>query len=350
MKLKQTPIILSLLLLAGFQLNCREEGAGTNGGTDGFSNKVTDVKVMTIKPRSFTDFIEVTGTVKADIATTVSAEESGVIKAFYKDKGDWVKAGELVLELKSEVLQASFEEAQAVYLLSKATFERQANLYKDRVISEQKYLEYKYQLDRDRARYENLKARLEKTRVRSPVSGIIVNRLTEVGEFVMPSTPLFEVVKVDTVKIAAGVPERFIPYVHYGTEAHMTFDVFPDEIYTGKITYIGPRIDRQSRTFPIEIDLVNPKMKLKPEMFAHIKIRKTSLDSVVVIPRDAIIETEAGKHVFIAKGNVAVKREVTIGGDYKNQVWITNGLKFGDQLIVVGHRDLVDGERIAIHD
>ncbi|MFQ6116346.1 MAG: efflux RND transporter periplasmic adaptor subunit, partial [bacterium] len=209
--------------------------------------------------------------------------------------------------------------------------------------------EYKFTLDRDRARYENLKARLEKTKIKSPISGVIDEKFAEIGEFVQPGVPLFKIVKTDIIKITAGVPERYIQDVKLGSAANMTFDILPDEEFSGKVSFVGPSINRNSRTFPIEIELRNKSGRLKPQMFANIKIKKAQRDSVVVIPRDAIIETESGKFVFVARGNLASKYEVKIGGSYDNQIWVLEGLKPDDLLIVVGHRELVDGERIAIH-
>ncbi len=336
-----------IVLFAILQLNCGEESLGENGA-NGVAEKVTDVKVMTIEPRSFVDYIEVTGSVIADITTVVSAEESGVIERFLKEKGDRVSKEEVVVKLNNKVLKASYDEAKAAYLLSEATFKRQANLYKDNVISEQKYLEVKYTNERNAAIYENLKARLEKTEIKSPIPGYIDEQYAEIGEFVQPGTPLFRVVKTDVVKISAGVPEKFVPHVKFGSQADITFDILPDENFVGKVTFISPSINKSSRTFPIEIQLDNRAGRLKPEMFARVKIKRAELENVAVIPRDAIIETENGKFAFVANGNLAHKRMVTIGASYENEVWVSAGLKPGDQLIIVGHRDLVDGERIAV--
>lgn len=336
-----------LALFAMLQLHCSEASHGKNGA-NGVAEKVTDVKVMMIEPKSFVDYIEVTGAVIADITTVVSAEESGVIERFLKQKGDHVSRGEIIVKLNNKVLKASYDEARAAYMLSEATFKRQANLYKDNVISEQKYLEVKYANERNAAIYENLKARLEKTEIKSPIPGYIDEQYAEIGEFVQPGTPLFRVVKTDVVKISAGVPEKFMPHIKLGSQADIAFDILPDENFVGKVTFIGPSINKGSRTFPIEIELDNRAGRLKPEMFARVKIKRAELENVAVIPRDAIIETESGKFAFVANGNLAHKRAVTIGAAYENEVWVSDGLKPGDQLIIVGHRDLVDGERIAI--
>jgi len=345
LKTRSTIVLFPFLLLI---IHCG--GNHDIDATNGIMEKATNVKVSELSPQEFVEFIELTGTVKADVTSTISAEESGVIQRFLKEKGDWVGKDETVVELKSDVLKASYEEAKASYLLSKATFERQANLYKDNVISEQKYLEYKFTYERDKARYENLKSRLDKTTIASPVSGEIDQRLAEVGEYVMPGMPLFRIVKTDLVKIAAGVPEKYITDVKKGSRAILTFDVLPDTQLEGTVSFVGPTITPSTRTFPIEITIANKDGLLKPEMFVDIKLKKAEHDRVVVIPRDAVIETEAGEFVFVAQGNVAEKRPVTIGGAYNNNVWISDGLNVGDALIVVGHRDLADGERIAVHE
>lgn len=349
MNLKRNLFIGTAILLSFISMKCGDTADGENNATNGISEKVTNVKVITIEPQTFVDYIEVTGTVNADITATISAEESGVIEDFLKEKGDSVNKGNVVVKLKSKVLQASFDEAKASYLLSEATFKRQANLYRDNVISEQKYLEYKYTLEQNKARYENLKAHLDKTKIKSPISGIIDEKLAEIGEFVQPGTPLFKVVKTDIIKISAGVPERYIPDVKIGSPATLTFDVLPNKEFNSKVTFVGPSINKNSRTFPIEIVLNNQGSQFKPEMFVNVKIKTAQLENAVVIPRDAVIETEAGKYVFVAKGNLTSKRAVQFSGSYNNQVLIRKGLNAGDQLIVVGHRDLVDGERIKIH-
>lgn len=349
MKCRNAVKLLLLSTMIFLTLHCGKDGDRVNG-TDGRAQKATDVKVITLSTASFRDYIDVTGHVQADIATVVSAEEQGVVQRFFKEKGDWVDAGEVVLSLKSKVLQANYDEAKASYLLSKATFERQANLYKDKVIPEQKYLEYKYTYDRDKARFDMLSAKLEKTTIVSPVPGYLDERFVEIGEFILPGRQLFRIVKTDTVKITAGVPETYVQDIRKGTPVDITVDVLPDLKISSRVSYVGPSIDKGSRTFPIEIRFKNPQGKLKPEMFANLKIARAAVDNAIVIPRDAVIETESHKYVFLARDGTARRQDISIGGAYGNQIWVSSGLQPGQRLIVTGHRDLVDGEPIVVHN
>ncbi len=344
-------VVQGMLFVSGVAgLSCSDEAAGLDELAKDNHQKVIDVKVLVAEPQTFVDYVEITGSVQADIATTVSAEEPGVIAEIVRDKGDKVEKGDVIFTLKSQVLKASFDEAEAAYQLSRVTFERQANLHKDGVISEQKYLDFKYNLARDKARFENLQARLAKTSITSPIAGVIDYKHVELGEYVQPGTPLVKLVKTDIVKVTAGLPERYVREVWVGSQANITFDVLPEQTFAGEVSFVGPSIQKSSRTIPVEIKLANSNQLLKPGMFANISIRNREMRDAIVVPRDAIIETERGKFVFVAEGGAAVKREVQIGGSYQNSVWLARGVSAGDSIVTVGHRDLIDGETILIHD
>ncbi len=343
--------LVSALSVAFLAVSCgRGEKAATNGtdGTDGTHVRVANVEVMELLPRSFEEYIRVSGTVKAGAQATVSAEEAGVIEAFLRDRGGAVKAGQVVVRLRSELLTASFHEAEAAYKLAEATAIRQENLYADKSISEQQYLNAKYNRDMAKARLDQLRARLARTEIRSPITGLVDTRLAERGEFVAPGKPLFTVVDVDTVKVEAGIPERYVPHLRKGASAIVTFDVYPDTAFVGRIRFIGASIDPRNRTFPVEVELSNLDHLIKPEMLARLKILKRRWQKVLVVPRDAVIEREGESAVFVAKGEIAEKRIVRTGPAEGDQVVLLSGVAPGEQLIVVGHRDLTNGERIRV--
>jgi membrane fusion protein (multidrug efflux system) len=345
---KLLPGIAAIVVLAA---GCGNNDEVATNGSDGAADapgRVTNVEVMEIVPRPFEEYIRVSGTVKAGAFATVSAEEAGVVERFERDKGDAVSAGDVVVRLRSDLLTASFQEAEAAYKLAEATAKRQENLFAQRSISEQQYLNAKYNRDMAKARLEQLAARLARTVIRSPISGLVDSRFVEQGEYVGPGTPLFTVVDVDTVKIEAGIPERYIPDLRKGTSAEITFDVYPDKVFKGRIRFVGASIDPRNRTFPTEIVLPNPEHLIKPEMLARLRILRRRLENAIVVPLDAVIERDGKAQVFVARGEIAQRREVAIGPAEGDQVVLLSGVAPGDLLIVVGHRDLTDGERIRV--
>lgn len=329
-------------------------GQGENGttnatnGTDDHPGKVTNVEVMEIVPRTFEKYIRVSGTVKAGAEATVSAEEAGVIDSIERDRGQRVSRGQVVVRLRGDLLRASYREAEAAFKLAEATAKRQENLYAEGSISEQQYLNAKYNRDMAAARLDQLAARLAKVDIRSPITGLVDARFVERGEYVAPAQPLFSVVAVDTVKIEAGVPERYVPDLRTGSTASITFDVYPDTVFTGKIRFVGASIDPRNRTFPIEVELPNRDHLIKPEMLARLKILKHRWPRVTVVPRDAVIEEDGEASVFVAIDGIAQKRVVKTGPSEGNQMVLLSGVAPGELLVVVGQRDLTDGERVRI--
>lgn len=318
--------------------------------TDHQNEKATNVEVVEIQPASFTEYIEVPGEVKADIASTISAEESGRVSRIYYSRGARVKKGAVLIELDSEVLRKMYKEARAAYESARIRFERQKNLYQQKAVSEQQFLDTKFTFQRAEAALAALRARLKKMKIRSPIDGILDNRYVDIGEFVAPGTPVAEVIKIDTVRVEAGVPERYAVDIGPGSKVQVRIDVLGDRRVDGNISFIGSTINPTNRTFPLEVIIPNPEGLIKPNMLARLYIVRRQYENAIVIPRDVIIEHETGSLVFVADGQTAKARRVEIVASSGNEVLVRGDLRFGDRLIIRGHRDLIDGEYIAVQN
>ncbi|MDQ7065740.1 MAG: efflux RND transporter periplasmic adaptor subunit [candidate division KSB1 bacterium] len=348
--------ILGMLLLAaaGATLNsCGDETGASD--LESFSigdqqEKPTNVEVQVVKPSDFVEYIEVPGTVEADIATTISAEEAGKVVRIGFKKGEQVKQGDVLIELDSEVLRKTYDEARAAFESARIRYERQKNLFEQNAISEQQYLDSKYAFERAEAAMQALKARLDKIAIRSPIAGILDNRYVDLGEFVSPGMRVAEVIKIDFVRVVAGVPERYITDIRMDSPVITSIDILGDRTFPGKITFIGSTINPQSRTFPVEVRIRNRDGLIKPNMLARLHIVRETYTNGIVVPRDVLIETEIGKQVFVAENGLAKAKKVEIVASSSNQVLIRGEVQFGDRLIVRGHRELVDGERIAVQN
>lgn len=315
--------------------------------------KVVNVEVLTVAAVDFTTYIRLTGEVEAMNDVTVSAEESGVIERFYVEKGSYVREGAPIAKIRDNVLRAQVEEARAAAELAAERYERQRQLWEDEGIgSEIAYLEARYQAELQAARLETLSARLERTTLASPISGIFDDRFVDAGEMVAPGTPVARVVEVDRLKVTGGVAERFGPTVHAGDTARVSFDVLPNRELTGVIGFVGSAVDTRSRTFPVEIVMENPERLIKPHMVANVEIANQRLRHVIVVPQSAILRTEDGYQVFLAAEQagsmVAEARSVRLGPSYANQTVVREGLNDGDKLIVRGQQLVEEGNRVRV--
>lgn len=311
-------------------------------------DSAVNVEITTLKTTKFAEYVEVPGVIKADVAATISAEEAGVVKRILRDKGTSVRANETIIELDAAFLQESYRGAEAAYNAARERYERQKNLISEKAIAEQQFLDTKYAYQQAKSAFEGLKTRLEKTRITSPINGRIDARYVDLGEFISPGTAVVNIIKTDIVKVEAGIPERYISDVKMNSEAKVSVDILGDHIFTGKISFIGATIHPSNRTFPVEIKLDNPASELKPNMFTKLRIKRKEYPEGFVVPRDAMIETESGKAIFIARDNHAERKAVKVIAIDGNHALVDGNFNFGDKIIIRGHRDLVAGEVINI--
>ena len=325
-----------------------EADGAEQDGTAGSFARVINVEVAPIAPEDFEERVLLTGTVAANRDVTVSAEESGVVEEVLAEKGRRIEAGAPIARLDAEVLAAQVEQARAQAELARQTWERRKRLWEeDRVGSEIAYLQARYGADQTASNLRSLEARLERTTIRAPFTGILEDRMVEVGTMVSPGMPVARVVEMTPVKIAAGVPERYAADVRRGAEAVVTFNVFPGEVFRAPISYVGATVDARSRTFPIEIRMPNPRGLIKPEMVANVSVERRSFDEAVVVPQDALVRVETGYVVFVVDERdgepVAVQRSVTLGPAQRDMVVVESGLEPGERLVVVGQKSVAGG-------
>ena len=318
--------------------------------------RTINVEVIQVEPQSFTHFVRVVGTVEAERDVTVSAEEGGVVEALLARKGATVRPGQALLKIDDDVLQAQLEQAASQASLAAETWERQQRLWEqEHVGTEMAYLQAKYNAETARAQAKVLSERVERTTVRAPVSGILDDRNVEIGSMVAPGAPVVRILDVDTVKIVGGVPERFAADIERGSDVTVEVEALGGRVYTGAIDFVGSAVDGDNRTFRIEVDVPNPGMGIKPGMVADVKIARRTLDSALVVPRNAVLRRETGYVVFVAEPTGegtyrAAARPVVPGATRDDSVVIDEGLEPGDRVVVIGQQTLAHGDVLRITD
>lgn len=330
-----------------------EAGGAPEGGGETPFVRVINVEVEPVSLSRFVEEIRLPGTVLANRDVTVSAEESGTVRAILAEKGDRVRSGQALVRLDDAILTAQVDQARAAAELARETWERRRRLWEeDQVGSELAYLESRYASEQASANLRTLEERLARTVIRAPIPGVLEDRMVEVGALVSPGTPVLRLVDVDPVKIRAGVPERYAPDVQPGASLQVSFDVLPQSGGTGQVAFVGSAVDRGSRTFPVEVELPNPGGLIKPEMVADVSLQRRSLEDVVVVDQDALVRVEGGYVTFVVEGDgesaVARQRPVVLGPSQGNRVVVQEGLTPGERLIVTGHRTVADGDRVRI--
>lgn len=322
-------------------------------GTDpaGFSRAV-NVEVEPVVAVPFIEYVSVTGVVEANRDVVVAAEEAGVVRQVYRERGANLRAGQAIAKIDDRVLSAQVDQARAAAELAQTTYERRKVLWEEeRIGSEIAYLQARSAAEQAAANLANLAQRLARTVVRAPFAGFLEERMVELGSTVSPGTPVARVVDASPVKVVGAVPERFSADVATGREAVIRFDAIGVE-EGGTVSFVGSAVDESSRTFPIEVRVENRDGRFKPEMSANIRLPLRTFEDAIVVPQEALIRDEGGFVVYVAvrdgDGWIAEVRPVDTGAAEGDRVVVESGLEAGDHVIVLGHHRVSDGDRVNV--
>jgi RND family efflux transporter MFP subunit len=346
-------VIGALLGVTALTAGCGDSQSPTTAEAATQQRPATRVETLVMEPTSFTDEIELTGTIEAVYDATLSAQASGTVTSIV-ELGTAVQEGERIAQLDDTEAQAALEQAQARYELAQDRYERQEPLYRDSIITALEFEQVRSERTQAQAALAQAEERLRNTRVTAPFSGTVEERFVQPGEQVAPNDPVARIIDVQPAKIVAGVPERYAGDIEKGNELRIRFQSARLGERTGTVTFVGSAIDPESRTFTIEAAIPNDERAIKPEMVAQIRLDRTTIDGALVIPRPAVVRDEAGTHVYTVNRTdsvaVAQKRDIVLGPSTGARVAVESGLQEGDEVVVVGQTNLAPGQPVEVTD
>lgn len=313
--------------------------------------RVKLVAVKAVEPQTFKHYLSVQGTVESDENILVSPKMGGVVTSVRVNEGDRVSRGQVLAIIDDAVLLQSIEELKTGLDLANTVFEKQQNLWNQKIGSEVQYLQAKNSKESLERKLETLNSQLAMTRITSPISGIVDEVNIKPGEAAAPGLGVIRVVNLSNIKVKARMADSYIGKVKKGDEVKITLPDIKEEMQ-GKVSFVGQVVNPQSRTFDLEVSLSNKDNKLKPNMLAVVNINDQTAQDAIVIDANYVQQSEFGDIVFVAgkEGNnqKAQMRKVKTGLSYNGQVEVLEGLKVGEQLITSGYQDLVDGQVIKV--
>lgn len=334
-------VLVSCLVLT----SCGKSGADTN------ADKVqpVNVKIEVLKPARLVDGIEVAGTVKASEDVNLTPEEGGVVRQWKATKGQAVKKGDLVCILNDEVIKAGYNAAEAQHKMADLNLEKQQKVFDQQGISELQLKNLEYGRDAAKANADLMKARWERTQLRSPFDGIVDNTIPNEGDFAPPGVPIARIVNTSIIKIQADVPELYSGSVRPGTQAIITFDALPNDTLKGKVGFVSSTVSASNRALQIEIVLPNPRRRIKPEMVAKVKLLRETKTNAILVSENLVQLVDRDRSiVYVETAGKAEERRLKLGGRQGIMVEVLEGLNAGDHLIVTGYQKVINGSPVIV--
>ena len=177
----------------------------------------------------------------------------------------------------------------------------------------------------------------------SPYSGVVIEKMVQQGQYVNAGEVLFNIADLSSIWVEVEIYENEFPYVHVGEQIEIRSQSFPQNSFNGRISFIYPFLDPKTRTLKARVEIANPDIKLKPDMFVN-AIIKQPLDSSIVVPVTAVMDTGKRQVVWVESSPGRFEsREVRVGQRSNDKIQILSGLNPGDKVAVSGGY-LIDSE------
>ena len=198
---------------------------------------------------------------------------------------------------------------------------------------------------------DELRITLSNTTVVSPVDGFVSRRLLDQGAFAGANTVILSVVEISTVRLVANLVEKDFRRVRPGVLAEVEVDAFQGETFKGEVSRVSPVFDPATRTASMEIEVPNPGFRLKPGMYARVKLTVERKLNALSIPRNAVVDLEGKRGVFLVPdGQTARFNEIETGLQDGDRIEVLSGLDDGQRVVTFGALALRDGDRVTLAD
>ena len=313
--------------------------------------KLQKVTVFTTKDTVFNHYIALQGVVASDQNVNLHPEIGGTVKRIFVKEGQKVSKGQTLIQLDASMFKDKVSELKTQLNLATTTFERQERLWNQKIGSEMQYLGAKTQKEALEKSLNSLYTQIGKMKVKAPFSGIIDQIYAKTGELSSPQMPMLRLINLNKMYLEADVPETFLSKIKKGTPVLVDF-VSINKQLVAKINEIGNFINPNNRSFKIKIEVSNKDHKIKPNLLADIKINDLSAKGIV-LPTNLIQINQKGEQFVYAirtdtLKTTVVKKTLTLGESYNNEVLILTGLKANETIVNKGGKFVKDGDEVEI--
>lgn len=318
------------------------------------NHKLTLITTITAKDTVFNHYVELQATVQTKENLVLNAEFGGILQQVYVKEGQKVAKGQTLARVDDGGLSSQLAQVETQAALAKTTFERQQNLWNQKIGSEIQFLQAKTNYNAQLKAVAQMRAQLAKTVIRAPFSGTIDEIASERGSVVGPGSPIVRIVSLGNMYLEAEVPEKNIGTIKKGSDVIVDFPVL-GETLTTKVTQAGNYINPANRSFMIQIAVPNKSGNIKPNLSSKIQLKDYSNSKAITVPSSIISENADGEQFLYiaenadAKGNAVAKRVIVkVGLSQGELVEIVDGIKDGDLIIKEGARSVKDGQKVSI--
>src|SRR6478736_2485502 len=289
------------------------------------NTKSKEIGVQELSPRKFDHYIQTQGKIDAEDNILVSAKSAGVITQVFVREGDQVSKGQTLAQIDNTMILRSIEELKSGLEMATTVYNRQKNLWDQKIGTEVQYLQAKNNKESLERRLASLNEQNDMTKIKAPISGVVDAVDVKAGQNIAPGMPAVRVVNNSDLRLNANVSEAYVSKIKKGDKVIVTLPDLNKDI-EAKVTFVGRNINQLSRTFAMEADLPSSP-DLRPNMSAVIKVVYESYPSAITVPVNVVQDINGEKVIYVteAKGDLTIarKRVVEVQGVFDDLAQVT---------------------------
>ena len=292
--------------------------------------------------------ITAVGSLRSDESVTLRPEVAGRITAILFQEGQRVTKGATLVRLDAAIIMAEVQQVRANLALARSKYERAVDLSARNFISSQARDEAKNIFEVAQAALALAEAKLAKTELTAPFSGIIGLRVVSEGDYVKEGADLVNLEAIDPIKVDFRVPETFLRDVQVGQAVEVALDALPGKTYDGRIIALNPLVDAGGRALVIRAQVRNQDTALRPGMFARVTLITRAKKESLVLPEEALVPQGTEQFIFRVVDGKAVRATVQTGQRRDSKVEILSGVNEDDMVVTAGQIRLRDGVSVRV--
>ena len=345
-------IIISLCVVVGMlfiKIHSKAEIIKTrNMANMNRAKPVPNVITLNLTPSVIRDRINLPGVTAPWVELQLVAEVAAKVVRKVVAEGASVREGETLVELDSRDYRNAYLSARASYRVALSDLDRLEVLRQRKVIPQSQLDNAVARVENARSAMNNAQLALQRCAIKAPFAGMVNRIVVEEGQYLAIGDPIVQLLQLQRLKVRVGIPESDVDAVRRIDIFQVTIDALGDKSFTARKHFLSKTADPMARLYNLELELDNPRGEILPDMFTRVEIVKQEVPEGLSIPLYAVINRDAQRIVYVVENDHARARPVKLGLLEGWRVEVTDGLRNRDQVIVVGHRSVNDGERVNV--
>lgn len=337
-------ISVALIGMIGYTLAKNKKKIEANKVVVDRSKMPIAVATAVVEYQDFDGKVILPANIELNNEATISIGIQGKIEKLSIDVGSRVAKGQVVGQLDSRLKQINLKANELTLSKLERDLQRNEDLFKGNAGTELSVVNGKYDIENTRIQIEQVKQQIADGNIISPISGIVTSRKLTAGEFVNPGAVIATVVDDHNLKAVVFVNEKDVYQLRLGQRASITTDVFPNKTFTGTVKFISPKGD-ENHNYRVELQLSTSELRAGTYVMVGFDLGGKA--KVLQMPKLALVEGVKKPYVYVANGNTASIRKITVGREIGENIEVIAGLQAGDEVITSGQINLIDGSIIA---